>query len=133
MTFTPYMCGPPKTEYLPGGDWNFPYSRRQVAVGCPGVPRESHLSRQAVWANMKNEEPSGSPLSRRIQLFGLCEGYCAYSMARVSRTTVTLIWPGYSRLSSTRRATSRARRMAERSSISPGFTRMRSSRPACTA
>ena len=59
--------------------------------------------------------------------------YFAYSTDRVSRMTVTLIWPGYVSDSSILRTMSRARRVAERSSISSGRTRIRTSRPAWTA
>ncbi len=56
--------------------------------------------------------------------------YLASSTARVSRITVTLICPGYSRLSSIFLAMSRARRMEARSSMSSGLTMIRISRPA---
>src|SRR3954463_12447403 len=54
-------------------------------------------------------------------------------MARLSRMTVTLIWPGYSSWSSTSRAISCERRTAASSSISFGLTSTRISRPAWRA
>jgi hypothetical protein len=57
----------------------------------------------------------------------------AYSTARLSRMTVTLIWPGYSSWPSISRAISCERRTAWSSSISAGLTITRISRPACSA
>src|SRR5262249_32883337 len=57
----------------------------------------------------------------------------AYSVARVSRTTVILICPGYWSSSSTCFAMSRAITCAERSSTESGCTRTRTSLPACIA
>ena len=59
--------------------------------------------------------------------------YLAYSMTRVSRSTVTLICPGYSISSSIFLATSRARFCAAVSSMSVGRTMTRTSRPAWIA
>ena len=57
----------------------------------------------------------------------------AYSIARDSRITVTLIWPGYSRCCSISRAISCERSAASSSAISSGLTMTRISRPACSA
>jgi hypothetical protein len=57
----------------------------------------------------------------------------ANSEARVSRITVTLIWPGYVISLSILRATSRASRVAASSFTAPGSTMTRISRPAWTA
>ena len=57
----------------------------------------------------------------------------ANSTARLSRMTVTLIWPGYSSCSSISRAISWDRRTAVSSSMSVGFTITRTSRPAWSA
>ncbi len=54
----------------------------------------------------------------------------AYSTLRVSRITVTLIWPGKTKSSSTLRAMLRASDAALMSSISSGLTITRTSRPA---
>ncbi len=59
--------------------------------------------------------------------------YFANSMARLSRMTVTLIWPGYSRCPSMSRAISCDSRIACSSSISVGLTITRISRPAWRA
>ena len=59
--------------------------------------------------------------------------YFANSVARDSRITVTLIWPGYSSVDSISRAISRERSTAMSSSTSPGLTITRRSRPACIA
>src|SRR5579884_259891 len=59
--------------------------------------------------------------------------FVATSTARLSRITVTLIWPGYSRWSSISRAISCESRTAPSSSTSCGFTRTRISRPAWSA
>ena len=75
-----------------------------------------------------------SPRSSHSTQF--CRRYSAYfavSIARVSRITITLICPGYSRLSSIFLAMSFASRMDARSSISSGLTRTRTSRPAWMA
>lgn len=56
--------------------------------------------------------------------------YLAYSVARVSRITVTRIWPGYCRLSSIFLAISLLMVMAVKSSTSSGRTNTRTSRPA---
>src|SRR5438094_4695636 len=56
--------------------------------------------------------------------------YFANSIARDSRITVTLIWPGYSRRSSMSRAISYESSAAWSSSISAGLTITRISRPA---
>ena len=56
--------------------------------------------------------------------------YRAYSTARVSRMTMTLIWPGYSMESWIFLVMSRAIRMAARSSTFSGCTITRTSRPA---
>src|SRR5262249_23659359 len=61
------------------------------------------------------------------------DSYFAYSTARVSRTPLTLIWPGYWSVSSIFLETSRARRIEPRSSISLGRTMIRTSRPAWMA
>lgn len=52
---------------------------------------------------------STNRLGREYRLSMMSGCYLAYSTARVSRITVTLIWPGYSRLSSTFLAMSRDR------------------------
>jgi acetyl esterase/lipase len=57
----------------------------------------------------------------------------AYSTARDSRMTVTLIWPGYSSSFSISRAISWESTIAASSSIAPGWTMTRISRPACIA
>jgi hypothetical protein len=57
----------------------------------------------------------------------------ANSTARLSRMTVTLIWPGYSSWSSISLAISCESRMAASSSMSVGFTITRTSRPAWSA
>ncbi len=57
----------------------------------------------------------------------------AYSTARDSRITVTLIWPGYSSSFSMSRAISWESRAAPSSSTAPGATMTRISRPACIA
>ncbi len=59
--------------------------------------------------------------------------YFAYSIARDSRITVTLIWPGYSRAASISRAISCESSTAWSSSISSGLTITRISRPAWSA
>ena len=59
--------------------------------------------------------------------------YFAYSMALVSRMTLTLIWPGYSSSDSIFLAMSRARRIMASSPTSSGLTMMRTSRPAWMA
>lgn len=59
--------------------------------------------------------------------------HLAKSTARVSRITVTRIWPGYCIVSWILAAISFDRRMAARSSISSGLTAMRTSRPAWMA
>src|SRR6266516_1423028 len=56
--------------------------------------------------------------------------YLANSTMRVSRMTVTLIWPGYCSSPSMRLAISRARIWARLSSIVSGLTMIRISRPA---
>jgi len=76
--------------------------------------------------------PIGWP-SLRPRGFGrrqLAGRYLAVSTARVSRTTVTLIWPGYTNSPSTFRATSRASCMASASLTLSGYTTTRTSRPA---
>src|SRR3954469_17677563 len=57
----------------------------------------------------------------------------AYSVARDSRMTVTLIWPGYSSSFSISRAMSRLSSTAGSSSTAVGSTMTRISRPACIA
>ena len=57
----------------------------------------------------------------------------AVSVARDSRTTVTLIWPGYVSSSSICLTMSRASTWAPMSSIASGATITRISRPACMA
>ena len=57
----------------------------------------------------------------------------AYSTARDSRITVTLIWPGYSSSFSISLAISYESSVAASSSIAPGATITRISRPACIA
>src|SRR5205823_2800663 len=90
------------------------------------------------------QDPARTGRPRRVAVRGISEsrpsdrrlrvaGYFAYSTARVSRMTVTLIWPGYVSVSSILRTMSRASRVAVRSSISSGRTRIRTSRPAWTA
>jgi hypothetical protein len=59
--------------------------------------------------------------------------YFANSIARDSRMTVTLIWPGYSSWSSISRAISCESRTAPSSSTSFGLTMTRISRPAWSA
>lgn len=59
--------------------------------------------------------------------------YFATSMARLSRITMTLTWPGYSSWSSISRAISCESSTAASSSISLGSTITRISRPACSA
>ena len=59
--------------------------------------------------------------------------YLANSTARVSRITVTRIWPGYCISSSIFRQRLRASSVAWSSVSTSGWTKTRSSRPACTA
>src|SRR5262249_36665333 len=61
------------------------------------------------------------------------KGYLAYSIARDSRITVTLICPGYSSCCSISRAISCERSAASSSPISSGLTITRTSRPAWSA
>ena len=65
-----------------------------------------------------------------------CDGpasYLAYSTARVSRITTTLIWPGYWSSASMRRAISSVSDVMRTSSTSSGVTIIRISRPAWIA
>ncbi len=59
--------------------------------------------------------------------------YLAYSIWRISRMTMTLIWPGYTSVSSILFTMSLARVAAAMSSTDSGFTMMRISLPACMA
>jgi hypothetical protein len=59
--------------------------------------------------------------------------YFAYSTARDSRMTVTLIWPGYSSCCSISRAISWLRSAIPSSSTVAGATMILTSRPACMA
>ena len=65
--------------------------------------------------------------------FNLIEEVRAYWTARDSRITVTLICPGYSSSFSISRAISYESKVAASSSIAPGATITRISRPACIA
>src|SRR4051812_13490 len=65
--------------------------------------------------------------------WGWVRFYLANSMQRVSRMTVTRIWPGYWSSSSIFLERLRARANACSSLIFSGWTRTRSSRPAWTA
>lgn len=56
--------------------------------------------------------------------------YFAYSTARLSRMTLTLIWPGYSSSDSIFFVSSRARMIMLSSETSSGLTMIRTSRPA---
>ena len=58
-----------------------------------------------------------------------CCFYFANSVQRVSRMTLTLIWPGYSSSFSMRLAISRASTYVPSSEMSSGLTMMRTSRP----
>lgn len=95
---------------LDGGD------ARGSAAGALGAGKAGETgSEVAVWA------------------FAVRLGYRATSLTRLSRITVTLICPGYSRLSSICFEISRASLAAIRSSTSEGWTITRTSRPACIA
>ena len=80
---------------------------------------------------------SGGTADRTFAVDGeerhLCGGHRAYSVARDSRITVTLIWPGYSSSFSISRAISCESTVAASSSIALGATITRISRPACIA
>ena len=93
--------------------------------------RHRHARLSVLEGSITSEIKKGG--ARRLPFLSLARAYLAVSMARVSRITVTLIWPGYSRLSSIFLAMSLARRRAPRSSTSSGLTRMRISRPAWIA
>src|SRR6266850_4939846 len=101
----------------------------------PGVPAKSKI----LWGGNRIRNSSLKP---RQRLAGKQKGepvlgspwfYLAYSTARVSRTTVTRIWPGKLSSLSIRLAMSRAISWAAVSSICSGLTRMRTSRPAWIA
>src|SRR5512133_555909 len=70
---------------------------------------------------------------RPVPVLDAHEDYLANSVARDSRITVTLIWPGYSSSCSMSRAISCESSAAWSSSISAGLTMTRISRPACSA
>ena len=94
----------------------------------PGVERAEGPSR----------DPRAAPLAgvRRAVPSGRVQGqspwrlpYFAYSVDRVSRMTLTRIWPGYSISFSMRLAISLARILVPSSVTSSGLTIMRTSRP----
>lgn len=94
--------------------------------------------RHGRWALLGIQKKMEPPAPESIEARGSCSGnadptaanYLAYSLARISRITVTLIWPGYSRLSSIFWAICRESSITPRSSTSSGLTMTRTSRPA---
>ena len=93
-----------------------------------------HFSLFPLLLKSKNSSP-WSAFALHGEVFLSCFGrdYFAYSMALVSRMTLTLIWPGYSSSASIFLAMSRARRIILSSVTSSGFTMIRTSRPAWMA
>ena len=90
-----------------------PRRRRSASSRRPSAGRRSARNR----ARSSGTRRCGSGTSRSTRT----EATCANSVARVSRTTVILIWPGYWSSSSTCLAMSRAITCAWRSSTSPGL------------
>ena len=93
-----------------------------------------HFSLFPLLLKSKNSSP-WCAFALHGEVFLSCFGrdYFAYSMALVSRMTLTLIWPGYSNSASIFLAMSRARRIILSSVTSSGFTMIRTSRPAWMA
>lgn len=122
-----------------GWDWFLNHPRARPVVRLPG--REGARlfyillggAPIALSAYLLLAYPRKKAASPRTRPSLALDAYLAYSTARVSRMTVTLICPGYSMLSSILRATSRESLAAARSSTSPGLTMSRTSRPAWMA
>lgn len=117
--------------------------RRSGTVPDAVPTRQDGLSGRLDCLARRRREPDPSPqgvgktlsaASRSLSSWaGRDSSYLAYSTERVSRITVTLIWPGYSRVSSTFLAISRDKAIAPKSSTTLGRTTIRTSRPAWIA
>ena len=115
---------------------------RGCSNGCRGTGSARSARGLHGWAPLSSKEsaarsgasPRGSGMAESRETFREGDaGYLASSVARDSRMTVTLICPGYSSSCSISRAISCERRTAASSSISPGLTITRTSRPAWSA
>jgi len=133
----PGVQGPPGFGGRRGGPGPVREPRRPLSpagAGSAAVAPPEDEEDSGWWAEPVPVDPRPAVPERRLTQGPAGQGhYLAYSMARCSRITITLICPGYWSSSSIRLAMSRAITSAPRSSTWSGLTMTRTSRPACIA